>query len=76
MAMGNGAWTLSATAFAAVAQSSQVALSPGIWTPACSNRVLFTKGPVTVSCVIRPGMAVVLPVSRIQMRNGPKFFSQ
>jgi hypothetical protein len=31
---------------------------------------MLTNGPVTVSCVLKPGMAVVLPGSRIQARTG------
>ena len=76
IASGNGAWTLAATSRAALPHSSQVALAPGIAMPACSNSVLLTKGPDTVSCVMKPVIALLSPSGRIQGRNGPKFFSQ
>ena len=76
IAIGNGAPTLSATALAALAQSSQLACGPGMAIPACSNSVLLTNGPVTVSWVMKPGIDWLSPSGRIQVRNGPKFFSQ
>ena len=43
-----------ATALVALTHSSQLAFGPGIGTLACSNKVLFTKGPVIVSCDCSP----------------------
>src|SRR5215831_19256614 len=53
-AIGIGVLVFCATAFAAFAQSSQVAFAPGSGMPACSNSVVLTIGIVTVSCVGRP----------------------
>ena len=50
---------------AASTHSSHVAFSPGSATPACSNSVLLAKPPVSVSCVMKPGMALE-PSGRIQ----------
>jgi hypothetical protein len=55
---------------------SHVALAPGSGTPACSNNVLLTNVPVTVSCVMKPGMDFVSPTGRIHGKNCPKFCSQ
>ena len=67
MASGIGTSVALATSRTASAHWSQVAFSPGIATPACSNRVLLTNGPVTVSWVMKPGRAL-LPSGRIQSR--------
>ena len=58
---------LCCTFCAAATQSSQVALSPGSATLAWSNSVLLMNGPVTVSWVMKPGMAFE-PSGRIQSR--------
>ena len=47
-------WVALATLRLASIQSSQVALAPGMGTLACSNKVLFTNGPVMVNCDMKP----------------------
>ena len=53
-AIANGVCVALATLRAASAHSSHVAFGPGNGTLACSNSVLLTYGPVTVSWVIIP----------------------
>ena len=53
-ATANGTWVAFATLREASTHWSHVAWGPGSGTFACSNSVLFTYGPVTVSCVIIP----------------------
>ena len=52
--MANGVCVAFATLRVAAAQSSHDAFGPGSGIFACSNNVLLTNGPVTVSCVIIP----------------------
>ena len=65
-----------ATLAVAAAQSSHVALASGTGTPACSNSVRLTIGPVTVSWVGRPWMPWSAASACIQGRVAPKFASQ
>ena len=70
----SGVPVASATWRVTAAHSSQVPLS-GTSTPACSKSVSLTYGPVTVSWVMKPGIASE-PAGRIQSRKGPKLVSQ
>ena len=75
MAKAAGRSSASATSAEASTQSSQVAPSPGSATPACSKSVALAKPPVSVSWVMKPGIASE-PSGRIQSSVSAKLVRQ